>query len=288
MPAGARSCTPTLAAAASPSGSGESPGGCDKGDAGEGQEQHSDGSGSGESPGGCGSAECRLVTVGALLRAILYNVGAILQRSHAFICLASTAVDDGDLSATGAEFEQRLARIVFDELEGSGNPSTSFFDVPTRTQAEATQAGLGMLSQLRSLATELLTMSSVAVAQPEQPDTSATNAVQGYVGSSWSRWEVLHAALLMSLPQEQQEDWGRPLWCCSPGCTNLSGPSELQLKTYACGGGCGVRYCSWECQVQGWRLGHRHSCGELAWWQAAAGSVPEDHDTIRAGQSAAA
>ena len=244
-------------------------------------------SGSGESPSGCGSAECRLVTVGALLQVILYNVGAILQRSHAFICLASTAVGDGDLSATGADFEQRLARICFDELEGKGYPSdNSFFDVPIRTEAEATQAGLSMLTQLRSMATELLTTSNAALAQPEQPDTSATNAVQVYVGSSWSRWEVLHAALLGSLPLEQQEDWGRPLWCCNPGCTNLSGPSELQLKTYACGGGCGVRYCSRECQVQGWRLGHRHSCGELAWWQAA-GSAPEDRDTIRVGQSAA-
>ena len=74
---------------------------------------------------------------------------------------------------------------------------------------------------------------------------------------------MLQAALLRSLPPEQQEDWGRPLWCCNPGCTNLSGPSELQLKTLACGGGCGVRYCSRECQVQGWRLGHRHSCGEI-------------------------
>ena len=71
------------------------------------------------------------------------------------------------------------------------------------------------------------------------------------------------AALFRGLPPEQLEDWGRMLWCCNPGCTNLSGPSELQLKTFVCAGGCGVRYCSRECQVQGWRLGHRHSWAEI-------------------------
>ena len=53
------------------------------------------------------------------------------------------------------------------------------------------------------------------------------------------------------------------MWCLNPACTNLEGPSELALKTLACGGGCGVRYCSPECQAQGWRDGHRLSCGRL-------------------------
>ena len=57
--------------------------------------------------------------------------------------------------------------------------------------------------------------------------------------------------------------WGEGLWCFNPACTNLSGPSELALKTLACGGGCGARYCSPECQAQGWRDGHRLSCGRL-------------------------
>ena len=57
--------------------------------------------------------------------------------------------------------------------------------------------------------------------------------------------------------------WGEALWCFNPACTNLSGPSELALKTLVCGGGCGVRYCSPECQAQGWRDGHRLSCGRL-------------------------
>ena len=54
--------------------------------------------------------------------------------------------------------------------------------------------------------------------------------------------------------------WGEGLWCFNPYCMNMEGPSELQLKTYACGGGCGVRYCSETCQAQAWREGHKMSC----------------------------
>ena len=53
------------------------------------------------------------------------------------------------------------------------------------------------------------------------------------------------------------------LSCGNPNCINLSGPSELHLTTFACGAGCGVRYCSEECQGQAWRLGHKWSCGEI-------------------------
>ena len=162
-------------------------------------------------------------------------------------------VEDEDSSPSSeAALGRKLRKIslVGLETEVAGSTPLSFFDVPTRVQSEVMGEGLRILSQMRSLATELLAMIN-------------SNPDPGDVGTSWSQWEVLQAALLRSLPPEQQEDWGRPLWCCNPGCTNLSGPSELQLKTYACGGGCGVRYCSRECQVQGWRLGHRHSCGEI-------------------------
>ena len=73
--------------------------------------------------------------------------------------------------------------------------------------------------------------------------------------------------------------WGEALWCFNPACTNLSGPSELALKTHACGGGCGVRYCGPECQAQGWRDGHRLSCGRLRERRAA-------HDDMRANKAA--
>ena len=227
------------------------------------QKPHStDSSSLGESADSSDAAGYGWVTVGDPLRGLLLNLADVLQRSHSFIRLAST-VSAGDLPASSADFEHKLSSINFDGLAGSDTPSASFFDVPTRTQAETTQAGLSMLTQLRSLATELLTMSSAVLAQPDQQLDASVVFEREYVGTSWSRWEVLQAALLKGLPPEQQEDWGRPLGCCNPGCTNLSGPSELQLKTYACGGGCGVRYCSRECQVQGWRLGHRHSCGEI-------------------------
>ena len=208
---------------------------------GESQEQHSVDSGNGESPGSCHDAGSELLTVSTLLKGLLFNTAVVLQHSYVIMCCDS-AVSDGNLSASRADFERRLNSITFDELEGcSENPSTSFFDVPTQTQAEATQAGLSMLTQLRSLAAELLTMTSVALPQPDQQLDASSAAVQGYVGASWSQWEVLQAAMFRCLPPEQQEDWGHPLVCCNPGCTNLSGPSELQLKTYACGGGCRVR-----------------------------------------------
>ena len=135
------------------------------------------------------------------------------------------------------------------------SPPLFFFDVLNRAEVEAMEAGMSTLSQMRSLVTELLTMLTAASAR-RQPEGAAAPSE----GRTWSRWEVLQAALLRSLPLEQQEDWGRPLGCCNPGCTNLSGPSELQLKTKACGGGCGVRYCSKKCSKQGWKLGHKHSC----------------------------
>ena len=50
------------------------------------------------------------------------------------------------------------------------------------------------------------------------------------------------------------------LWCDNAECNNLCGPSEMRLKTFACGGRCGVRYCSRACQEAGWRAGHKTSC----------------------------
>ena len=50
------------------------------------------------------------------------------------------------------------------------------------------------------------------------------------------------------------------LWCGNVDCDNLSGPSEMRLKTFACGGKCGVRYCSRACQEAGWRAGHMTVC----------------------------
>ena len=97
------------------------------------------------------------------------------------------------------------------------------------------------------------------------PEQSAAAVIEGSNGSersTYADWEVFQAELLSASSSDCSPAassgccWGEGLWCFNPACTNLEGPSELALKTHACGGGCGVRYCSPECQAQGWRDGH--------------------------------
>ena len=215
----------------------------------------SGGSGSGSAAfGSCnGEQGC---TVGQVLLTVFSDLRSVMGRAFDFAGRRCPRVVEGDESASASAIALGLKllgnSLVRLEEVASDTPLT-FLDVPTQAQAGVREEGLSILAQMKSLATELLAM--MLHSNPESGP--------GSVGTSWGQWEVLQAALLRSLPPEQQEDWGQPLVCCNPGCTNLSGPSELQLKTYACGGGCGVRYCSRECQVQGWRLGHRHSCGEI-------------------------
>ena len=69
-------------------------------------------------------------------------------------------------------------------------------------------------------------------------------------------WECVQSELLLGLPEEL---WGvRP--CCNTACVRLEGPCEMEVKTRACGGGCGARYCCAACQEQAWRGGHRRNC----------------------------
>ena len=145
----------------------------------------------------------------------------------------------------------------------SGLPSP--MDVPTASQAAARESAAEVLRLLRQLA---------GLVWPDHPATAAEiSCSTGIDPTSYADWEVLQAEL-MELPSPSQSQglpaasssgcsWGEALWCFNPACTNLEGPSELALKTHACGGGCGVRYCSPECQAQGWRDGHRLSCGRL-------------------------
>ena len=69
---------------------------------------------------------------------------------------------------------------------------------------------------------------------------------------------------LSQLDLLSSSSWGEGLWCCNEACDNLSGPSELKLKTFACGGKCGMRYCSRACQEASWRAGHNKGCSMLA------------------------
>lgn len=51
--------------------------------------------------------------------------------------------------------------------------------------------------------------------------------------------------------------------CCHPGCTNLSGGSEVAIKTLLCSGCRRSRYCSLGCQKVAWLAGgHSSVCGK--------------------------
>ena len=151
----------------------------------------------------------------------------------------------------------------------SGLPSS--MDTPTRSQSAARESATELLQYIRQLA-GLVWPDLIAAAQ------AASSGVDD--PTSYADWEMLQAELLSSPPSElllssssspsgsapapaTSCSWGEALWCCNPTCTNQTGPSELALKTSPCGGGCGVRYCSLECQAQGWRDGHKLSCRRL-------------------------
>ncbi|GFR51239.1 hypothetical protein Agub_g13614 [Astrephomene gubernaculifera] len=74
--------------------------------------------------------------------------------------------------------------------------------------------------------------------------------------------EELAAALLVS-PGELRVR-GLLRGCGNPGCTNLAGDSEADVKLKKCGR-CGqVGYCCRECQVAHWKAGHKEACGRGA------------------------
>ena len=154
----------------------------------------------------------------------------------------------------------------------SGLPSP--MDVPTRSQAAARESAAEVLQNIKHLAGRVW---------PDHPAKAAASSFNNIIDPvSYADWEVMQSELL-ELPSPSQSEglpaasssccnWGEALWCFNPACTNLEGPSELALRTLACGGGCGVRYCSPECQAQGWRDGHRLSCGRLRDRRAAGSS----------------
>lgn len=183
----------------------------------------------------------------------------------------------------------------------SGQPSV--MDVPRRAEAKAKAAAaevvliarqlaglvwpearfpLPLMKQLETAYGEIVTQAAtadtaVASSSDGQVDLTDLEGAAAYSGT-YAEWEVLQVELLEGV---SESGWGEGLWCFNPGCRNLTGPCELQLKTFACGGGCGVRYCSAKCQVQGWRLGHSTACklvrdkqGELAERRGNLGAPP--------------
>ena len=161
--------------------------------------------------------------------------------------------------------------------DGSCSGLPSPMDVPTMSQAAARQSAAEILRSLRQLAGRARPEPSseggdgkvCGRVPPHQPDPSAVGEDNNSIfdPASYAGWEALQTELLTPAPSEvgvpSSCSWGKALWCFNPACTNLEGPSDLALKTLPCGGGCGVRYCSPECQAQGWRDGHRLSCGRL-------------------------
>ena len=72
-------------------------------------------------------------------------------------------------------------------------------------------------------------------------------------------WELVLLELMMDV---NDEVWGvRP--CGNLSCTRLEGSCELTVKTFACGGECGMRYCCRSCQEEAWRAGHGRNCKRM-------------------------
>ena len=178
-------------------------------------------------------------------------------------------------------------------------------DVPTREEALARDNAAAVLGAIRKLVEFVWPAASIAAAD----SVSRMGQAAGYAD-----WEVLRAEVLTPLTPSSERPqltevasmsaaaassseepklpsssssasasccWGEGLWCFNSSFTNLSGPSELALQTSACVGGCGVRYCSLECQAQGWRDGHRLSCARLrARWDGGTGIVMPSRTVI--------
>jgi len=64
-----------------------------------------------------------------------------------------------------------------------------------------------------------------------------------------------------------------PTMCCNPSCSNITGPSDLQLVS-GCGGCRTARYCSKTCQKAAWKQ-HKPACSALAAATVAAAATAE-------------
>ena len=171
------------------------------------------------------------------------------------------AIWNANCSCRKAGYSESCAEELeetWDDSDCSGLPSP--MDAPSMSQAASRDSAAQVLRALRQLAGRVW---------PVHPATAVVENSSGSDRASYADWEVFQAELLSASSGDRSPavptgcHWGEGLWCFNPACTNLEGPSELALKTYACGGGCRLRYCSPECQARGWRDGHRLSCGRL-------------------------
>ena len=144
----------------------------------------------------------------------------------------------------------------------------------TTPASRAAVAGVlrGALGQVREVLSSLVRSQAAALegdslgaatgtATETATETIAAVAIQTRSSGSFCirDWECVQSELLLGLPEEL---WGvRP--CCNTACVRLEGPCEMEVKTQACGGGCGARYCCVACQEQAWRSGHRRNCAPM-------------------------
>ncbi|GFR44769.1 hypothetical protein Agub_g6100 [Astrephomene gubernaculifera] len=96
----------------------------------------------------------------------------------------------------------------------------------------------------------------VDVVDHESPSMQRLHAA----GRATMSLEVRGAAALLVSPAELRVR-GLVRGCGNPGCTNLAGDSEAEVKLKACGRCGAVGYCCRECQVAHWRAGHKEACG---------------------------
>mmetsp|Transcript_13628 Transcript_13628/g.29210 ORF Transcript_13628/g.29210 Transcript_13628/m.29210 type:complete len:1109 (+) Transcript_13628:206-3532(+) len=190
----------------------------------------------------------------------------LLQRLHSGACFTRQELQLSVAAAGGSRqldiqdeaLEHNEAAAATAAEAGTPTPSGSITlgdDLTSMLEARrsAQQAASDLTAALLSLWTEL-----EQLLQQEEGDLLGLCSIPDKM-SLPLRAELLQAELLCGVPM-QLKRWG----CDNPWCTNLQGPSELQLKTSACAARCGARYCSKECQRKAWKEGHKHSCARMA------------------------
>jgi hypothetical protein len=193
-------------------------------------------------PGEMGAAR----TVVGLITISLYQAVAVVEKgllssSSCAVGSVGSAIDTVILQQSRTGIEEALLILIppdEDVVASSTQPAT------TQPPSYATNVLSTVLPLLRSSLVHL----REAVKSPHQNNPFVPKP-----------WELIKAELLLG---EEEDVWGVSS-CCNVACARLEGPCELEAKTLSCGGSCGARYCSRDCQVQAWRAGHTSICASM-------------------------
>ena len=140
------------------------------------------------------------------------------------------------------------------------------------------------LSQVRDVLSGIVSQAAAGIEDglgtaAAHPVTAAAVTNQNSTGGcslGMRDWECVQCELLLGLPEEL---WGvHP--CCNTACVRLEGPCEMEVKTQACGGGCGARYCCVACQEQAWRGGHQRNCAAMREMRGRSESTDNDSQSV--------